>query len=49
MMKFKISVYKIIWKIAGISPNWGNRVMDFLGDGLYSKIGKTLYDMHYLN
>lgn len=49
MKKIKIVIYMIIWKIAGISPTLGNRVMDFLGDDLYCKIGKTLYDMHYLN
>ena len=49
MKKIKIIIYMIIWKIAGISPTWGNRVMDFLGYDLYSKIGKTLYDMHCLN
>lgn len=49
MMKLKISVYKIIWKIAGISPTWGNRVMDFLGYDRYCRISRVLYDGHYLN
>lgn len=28
-------VAKLIWKVAGISPRWGNRVMDILGDDGY--------------
>lgn len=40
MRKFKIIISKIIWKIAGISPKWGNRVMDILGYENYCKVMK---------
>ena len=39
-MKLKVSVSKLIWKIAGISPEMGNRVMDILGEERYSKVMK---------
>lgn len=38
MRKLKIVISKLIWKIAGISPEWGNRVMDILGDDNYYKV-----------
>lgn len=38
LMKLKIFVSKLLWKIAGISPEWGNRVMDVLGVDLYRKV-----------
>ena len=38
LLSFKIKVSKLIWKIAGISPKWGNRVMDILGYENYCKI-----------
>lgn len=31
---------KIIWKIAAISPEWGNRVMDIIGYNNYVKVAK---------
>lgn len=40
MLKLKIIISKIIWKIAGISPKWGNRVMDILGYENYIKVSK---------
>lgn len=43
LMKLKIFVSKLIWKIARISPEWGNRVMDVLGVDLYRKV------MYYQN
>lgn len=49
MYKIKIIVYKFIWKIAGISPKWGNRVMDAIGYERYCKIGKILYHGGYLD
>lgn len=45
MYKLKIIVYKLIWKIAGISPKWGNRVMDFLGYERYCKLAKTVHNL----
>lgn len=45
MYKLKIIVYKLIWKIAGISPKWGNRVMDFLGYERYCKLAKTVHSL----
>ena len=33
-------IAKLIWKIAGISPEWGNRVMDILGVGGYRKVAE---------
>lgn len=38
MRKIKILLSKLIWKIAGISPKWGNLVMDILGDKNYCKV-----------
>lgn len=38
LMKLKIFVSKLIWKIAGISPELGNIVMDVLGVDLYRKV-----------
>lgn len=38
MRKLKIMVSKLIWKIAGVSPKWGNRVMDMLGYERYCKV-----------
>ena len=38
MRKLKIMISKIIWKIAGISPKMGNRVMDILGYENYCKV-----------
>lgn len=40
MTKIKVAVSKLIWKVAGISPKWGNRVMDILGYKRYCKIAK---------
>lgn len=40
MKQIKIIVSKIIWKVAGISPEWGNRVMDILGYNNYIKVAK---------
>lgn len=39
-MKFRVKVFvsKLIWKVAGISPKWGNRVMDILGEERYNKV-----------
>lgn len=38
MKKLKVMVSKLIWKIAGISPEWGNMVMDILDEDLYCKV-----------
>ena len=38
LMKLKIFVSKLIWKIARISPECGNIVMDILGVDLYRKV-----------
>lgn len=40
MMKLKIIISKLIWKVAGISPKWGCRVMDILGYENYCKVMK---------
>lgn len=34
-------VANLIWRVAGISPRWGNRVMDILGDELYCEVMKS--------
>ena len=34
----KIFISKLLWKIAGVSPEWGNMVMDILGIDLYRKV-----------
>lgn len=36
----KRMISKLIWKIAGISPAMGNRVMDILGEENYCKVMK---------
>ena len=33
-------VAKLIWKVAGISPKMGNRVMDIIGYDNYVKVMK---------
>lgn len=38
MLKLTIIISKLIWKVAGISPDWGNRVMDILGYQNYCKV-----------
>lgn len=38
MLKLKIIISKLIWKVAAISPEWGNRVMDILGYNNYCKV-----------
>lgn len=38
MKTIKIIISKLIWKVAGISPKWGNRVMDILGEERYCKV-----------
>ena len=40
MKKLKIMISNLLWKIAGISPEWGNRVMDILGYDNYCKVSK---------
>lgn len=40
MLKIKVLFSKLIWKVAGISPKWGNRVMDFIGYENYCKVAK---------
>lgn len=40
MKKLKIILSNLLWKIAGISPEWGNRVMDILGYDKYCKVSK---------
>lgn len=37
----KIFISNLIWKIARLSPKWGNRVMDFIGYENYIKVAKT--------
>lgn len=34
------NVVNMIWDIAKISPEYGNALMDVLGDDVYEKIGK---------
>ena len=38
MRTFKIIISKLIWKMAGLSSNCGNKVMDILGYDNYIKI-----------
>ena len=38
MLKLTIIISKLIWKVSGISPDWGNRVMDILGYNNYCKV-----------
>ena len=38
MKWLKRKVAKLFWKICGISPNWGNRVMDLIGYENYCKV-----------
>ena len=33
-----IIVSKLLWKLAGVSPEWGNRVMDILGVERYTAV-----------
>ena len=40
MLKIKIIISKLIWKLAGHSPRWGNRVVDILGYDDYCKIAR---------
>ena len=40
MKKLNIMISNLLWKIAGISPEWGNRVMDILGYENYCKVSK---------
>lgn len=40
MKKLKIIISNLLWKIAGISPEWGNKVMDILGYDNYCKVAK---------
>lgn len=37
----KTILANLLWKIAAISPKWGNRVMDFIGYENYVKVAKT--------
>lgn len=39
--RLKVFLANFIWKIAAISPKWGNRVMDFIGYENYVKVAKT--------
>ena len=36
------NVINMIWDIAKISPEYGNALMDVLGDDVYEKIGKSV-------
>lgn len=36
------NVINMIWDIAKISPEYGNALMDVLGDDVYEKIGKLV-------
>lgn len=38
MRAVKIIISKLLWKVAGISSDWGNRVMDILGYENYCKV-----------
>lgn len=38
MLKLTIIISKLIWTVAGISPDWGNRIMDILGYNNYCKV-----------
>lgn len=38
MFRIKVIMSKLIWKVAAISPEWGNRVMDILGYNNYFKV-----------
>lgn len=40
MLKLKIIISKLIWKVAAISPDWGNRIMDILGYNNYCKVSR---------
>ena len=39
--KLKVIIANLLWRIAGISPDWGNRVMDILGYENYCKVART--------
>lgn len=39
-MKFKVFISNLIWRVARKGPDWGNRVMDFIGYENYCKIAK---------
>jgi hypothetical protein len=41
MKKLKEIFSNLMWRIARISPEWGNRVMDILGYENYCKVAKT--------
>ena len=34
-------IANLLWRIARISPEWGNRVMDFVGYERYCRIAQT--------
>ena len=36
------NVVNMIWDIAKISPEYGNALMDVLGDDVYEKIGRSV-------
>jgi hypothetical protein len=36
----KTIVANLIWRVARISPKWGNRVMDILGYDNYCRVAK---------
>lgn len=40
MLKIKTMISNFIWRICRISPNMGNRVMDFIGYENYCKVAK---------
>ena len=40
MKKFKIIISNLIWRVARVSPECGNRVMDILGYENYCKVAK---------
>ena len=40
MNKIKTMIANLFWRIARISPEWGNRVMDILGYENYCRVAK---------
>lgn len=38
--KLQIRIAKLLWVIAGFSNDWGNALMDLVGDEVYDKIAE---------
>ena len=38
--KLQIRIAKLLWTIAGFSNDWGNALMDLVGEEVYDKIAE---------